>query len=134
VNQATVNAINSWASHIQNSIVKVAPQVWSVAVQVKQMDSIGNLIISGIVLVLFGFGIYAAVRLFRWNFEKYHATDYDSDGIYIAGCIFSALGCIASMFFVLSALLTLFDQWVWIGAFHPSIAVAHDIISKALGK
>jgi hypothetical protein len=146
VNQQTIDAINQWASQIQNAIVIAAPKVWQVAVTVKRADSIGALVTNIIeALVRAGVAIPLAILAVR-SFKQGRALDDsvpERERSYgqvtgwaqyvVAGL--SAVGSVVTFCFAWSAFAAVvFDQWVWIGATNPGLAVSHDIILKVLSQ
>jgi hypothetical protein len=142
MNQETINAVNQWASQIQNAIVKAAPAVWATAVHVKQADAIGAFVTNGVeaaVLALFaGFCIWQSTK--HWSraraidSQKHDSIDCPGLWEYLATVAFGVPGIIATCFAWSTFAAVAFDQWAWIGATNPGLAVAHDIIQKILSQ
>lgn len=145
MNQATIDALNQWASQIENAVVKAAPAVWTTAVHVKQADAIGafvtNLCEAALLLIFtIILGRYA-IRFGKsaWLRDEKVGADYGCGEIPGLGawllCAVCAVGGIVSAVYAWSAFAAVaFDQWVWIGATNPGLAVSHDIIVKILSQ
>lgn len=132
MNQQTIHAVNQWAAQVQTALVKIAPVAWHTLVAVKQADSIGYLISGGAGLVFFGLtAIVAAIFMFVLIGKAAPGADDTLTGFAVFCFILGAIATLVSLGFAF-ALVT--DYWIWIGAFHPDLAVAHDIIQKALGQ
>lgn len=132
MNDKTLNQIDQWAAQISHAVSKAAPVVWQTAVAVKRLDSIGALV------TLF-LGLVIAVALSRWLWiicqaywgklreESRHSTDDGNQAVAIISGVFSVFCGFGAVCIVVFGLL---NQWLWIGAFYPQIAVAHDIIQR----
>jgi hypothetical protein len=126
VNQQTIHALNQWAAQIQTALVKVAPVAWHTMVAVKQADCIGAIVTGIIAAVILAIVATVALRIaFAWNQEE--SGTAGAFTLYVFGAC-AALGSLGIVIF------GLLDQWFWIGAFNPNLAVAHDVILKALGQ
>lgn len=127
--------IDHFASEIQKGIIQIAPQAFHVLVAVKQADSIGNLITSGIGFFVF---LILAVALAFVSYHGGHIANnvnpYD-EGQQFASVTVSLLagaGAVIAAVIADSTSFVFLNQWNWIGAFRPDIAVYHDIIVKVL--
>lgn len=157
MNEQTIQAIGQWASQIRDTIVKVAPAVWHTATKVKQADCIGALVTNGLEAVAF---VVTAVvlALVSAKLVKICTTfkvdppakpgsygpdsDYNSlwvhspiPWLYIIGALGSAVCALVASCYAWSTFAAVaFDQWTWIGVTNPGLAVAHDVILKALSQ
>ena len=109
-----------------------SPDTLAVMVRVTWFDSIGN-IATGLAGLL---GIYVAARLTGWigAITKRSWDDLDNAFIDVGGSFGTVAVGIGTVIFTVFILLTLFDQWNWIGVFDPQTALAHSIMQKIGGK
>jgi hypothetical protein len=112
---------------LEAGIIKIAPLAWQSAITIKRIDSIQNLIIGFILLILSLVGL----KLLKQIYKIAKETDYDTYDLpgWIFGAVFGTIAYIILLIFTLTQLL---DIWTWMGLFDPRIAVIHDIYLKVV--
>lgn len=130
MNDKVLAQLNQWAAQIGHAVSHAAPVVWQTAVAVKRADSIGNLITLVLGALILGFVARWLWSVCRHHWDKLGVTSDDGYQVLaIFAGIGSIVGGIACLCIVIFGLL---DQWLWIGAFAPQLAVAHDVMTRVL--
>lgn len=149
MNAQTIQALQAWAQQIKDTVVAVAPKVWSVALQVKRADAIGALITNlaeALCFLLMAVALAAvAIRLVKYMVALAPAqkNGYETDTPWnnappwlalMGTCVSGVCALIASCYAWSAFAAVAFDQWIWIAISNPGLAVSHDLIVKALAQ
>lgn len=122
-----VNDIEKIAKDLTDQATLVAkqygPQAWNVICGVKRIDSIGYLVIGFILLIV---GIFSG--LFLRALTRHH----DEWGWSPDACIASIVASIVGVFLGVIGICMVLNVWNWVGISDPGLAIAHDVIEKAL--
>jgi hypothetical protein len=100
------------------------PQAWSVICGIKRIDSIGYLAAGLLCIICAGVG----VKMLQYVHAHWREWDWDDAGITVLSG-FSGCGLLALF---ATGVAMLVNIWNWVGAFDPGLAIAHDVMQKAL--
>lgn len=127
-----LDVVSKLADQITTKVTEVAPKAWEVMKSLKQIDSLGMVVLHSIILVLAFIGAIVFFRISRHAFKK--AEDAVDDEDYILGGLLMGASMIIAIGIVISSIVTLADIWIWMGIFRPDLAIAHDVYNATLGK
>ena len=123
-----VNDIEKIAKDLTDQATLVAhqygPQAWAVVCGVKRVDSIGYLLAGLLCLI--------AAGIIAW-FVRSVVIDEDkmeNEGL-VTLAIFGGMGGVG--LFAIGVVMFA-DVWNWVGAIDPGLAIAHDVIVRALSR
>lgn len=128
------------ADQLNSAVVAHGPQAWATMLEVKRLDCVSTLIITGVWTVVLAIialvGALAGRRIWLAGRKIEIKQGYDLNEQEACPFIFGSYGLAAcgvfAAAFSIGNIFALSNQWLWIGAFSPNIAVAHDIISKVM--
>lgn len=127
-----VTDIEKIAEDLTNQATSVAhhygPQAWAIMCGVKRVDSIGALAMGVGGLVFAIAFIVAFVKFGLWmNTQEWASLDENPMILFYWG-----FGTMIAVFLFFNLPSNLTDIWNWVGAINPGLAIAHDVITKAL--
>jgi len=100
---------------------KYTPQVYQTAVNVVQIQAIGELCLSALFLFVLYFSCKSVLKLHKQGF-----FDDIDEAACVISCIFGISAALATGAYSLS---NLFDVWNWVALFKPDLALAYKILN-----
>jgi hypothetical protein len=128
--------VDHFAKELAGQFHVLAPEALKILCEVKQIDSISSILISSVWIVI---SIILALVLWLLGVRCWREADRLQENYEDLGFnpFYAVVGCLGGPVFAIIAVINavaLSNQWLWIGALHPELAVYHDIIVKVMGQ
>lgn len=122
----TIDTIQYVIERLNETAQAVLPTV----LQIEQMSGVATVFGGVCSAVLCGGCVYAtSISIKKFRVSQTPANYDMGNGLWIGAGVAGASGIVV---FGIGALIQLLDLWTWVSIFNPKLALAHDILLKAL--